>query len=150
MSPPRIEVLGAYQVDASPELLAQAMKLKFPFEFDSDQHRNDAERHVWSEISGVVLLEVLVHDRDDNFTVNHFGQDGSDQAAYCEVFLSDDGKGVISNFQMPQNEPLRMGFFLHFVDFTKPLNTSYGQVAIPSAQPMSVRLKSLVPYEPVT
>jgi hypothetical protein len=150
MPQPRVEVLGAYQLSASPELFAEAMKIKFPFQFDSDQHRKDAERHVRLELDGAVLLEVVVLDRDSTFSVDDFGQNGSDQAAYGEVFLSQDGKSVISDFDMPGDGPLRMAFFLHFADPALPLRSSYGSVAIPQVLPMSARLQSLVPYEPVT
>lgn len=149
MPRPRVEILGAYRVDASPELQEKAMRLKFPFEFDSAKDRADAEQQVRSEISGAVLLEVLIHDRDQHFSVSDFGQDGSDQAAYSEVFLSDDGNGVVSNFDMPPHDPIRLAFYLHFTDFAKPLRTTYGPVSIPLAQAMPDRLKALIPYEPV-
>jgi hypothetical protein len=149
MPQPRIEVLGAYRVDASPELFAEAMQLKYPYEFSSPEARLEAEEHVRSEIFAVVLFELLVRERDGSFSVDHFGQEGSDQAAYCEVFLSEDGESVISDDRIPPNEPLRMAFFLHYVDSAKPLRTSYGAVAIPTIQPMAARLKSLAPYEPV-
>jgi hypothetical protein len=150
MSRPQLEVLGAYRVNASAELFAEAMNLKYPFEFPSAQRRREAEDHVRSELSDAVLLEVLISGRDERFGVDDFGQDGSDQAPYCEVFLSPDGESVISHSGVPKDETLRVAFFLHFVDCTKPLKTSYGPVAIPPLQPMSSRLSSLVPYEPVT
>ena len=42
---------------------------------------------------------------------------------------------------------LTQELFLHFFDPTKPLETSYGKVAVPPIQPMPRRLRKLVSYE---
>jgi hypothetical protein len=80
-----------------------------------------------------------------------FCQEGSDQAAYGEVFLSEDGCAAIPEGAEPAGgSALRVAFYLHFVDPAKALNTSYGHVALPPFGAMPPRLAKLVPYEPVT
>jgi hypothetical protein len=134
----------------TPELLAYAMQLKHPdLDLHADQ-RCQAEEDVREELSNVVLFDVLVSGRDARFDVGDFGQDESDQVAYDEHFLSEDGSEVVEEDSVvPSGKSLRVAFFLHFVDPSKPLNTNYGQVAIPPIQPMPARLRNLVPYEPV-
>src|SRR5262245_11166434 len=93
---PTIEILGAYQVDPSADLLAEAMRWKYPFEDMSPEERRAAQRAVREEIGSAVLFEVAVKDRDDRFTVDDFKQPDSDQAAYSEFFLSPQGTEVIA------------------------------------------------------
>lgn len=67
-----------------------------------------------------------------------------------EHFLSEDGSRVIAEgFDVPAGKTLRCAFFLHFLDPTRPLETSYGSVVVPPIQPMPQRLRKLVPYEPM-
>lgn len=151
MASPNVQVLGAYRVECTPELFAQAMEWKYGDLPLSAEERDAAEAHVRSELCGAVLIEAAIHNRDDHFSVSDFGQDGSDQAAYSEVFLSEDGRAVIADaFDVPTDPGLRIAFFLHFLDPAKTLNTSYGPVSLPPLQPMPERLAELVPYEPVT
>lgn len=85
MSPsPSAHVLGAYRVEATPELLATALELKYGEEALEGDDRREAESDVRQEISDVALLEVLVGDRDSRFDVGDFGQEGSEQAPYDE------------------------------------------------------------------
>jgi hypothetical protein len=151
MAPPTVQVLGAYRVECTPELFAQAMEWKYGNLPLSTEERDAAEAHVRSEVSGAVLIEAAIHNRDDHFSVSDFGQAGSDQAAYSEVFLSEDGRAVIADaFDVPTGPRLRIAFFLHFFDPAKTLKTSYGPVSLPPLQAMPRRLAELVPYEPVT
>lgn len=151
MAPPTVQILGAYRVECTPDLFAQAMEWKYGNLPLSTEERDTAEAHVRSEVSGAVLIEAAIHDRDDHFSVSDFGQVGSNQAAYSEVFLSEDGRAVIADaFDVPTDPVLRIAFFLHFADPAKALNTSYGSVALPPLQAMPKRLAELVPYEPVT
>lgn len=151
MARPTVQVLGAYRLDCTSGLFAQAMEWKYGNLLLSVAEREAAEAHVRSELSGTVLIEAEIHERDDRFSVGDFGQAGSDQAAYSEVFLSQDGRAVIADaFDVPTDSVLRIAFFLHFVDPAKELNTSYGPVALPPLQSMPKRLAELVPYEPVT
>ena len=151
MASPTIQLLGAYRLDYTPELFAQAMEWKYGGVSLSPREREAAESHVRRELGEAVIIEAVVCDRDDRFNVSDFGQAGSDQAAYNEVFLTDDGCAVIAEgFDVPDGPSLRIAFYLHFVDPTKELKTSYGSVVLPPLQALPRRLAELVPYDPVT
>lgn len=148
MPSPSVQVLGAYRVELTPELLAEAMDIKYGGLDLEPEERHHAEAAVRNEISNAVLLEVLVSNRNSEFDVDAFGQQGSDQAAYDEHFLSEDGTSV-EGLRLPPGKSLRIAFFFHFFDPAKPLLTSYGPVAVPGIQEMPERFRELVPYDPV-
>ena len=145
-----IRILGAYKVELTDDLFQRAMELKYGGIELSKRQRLEAERDVRNELSSIVLIEAVVENPDDRFDAGDFTQPGSDQVAYDEAFLSPDGTSVISRLRAPDTQPLRLTFFLHFFDPKKPLLTSYREVPVPPVQRMPERLKSLVPYEPVT
>lgn len=147
---PTVSILGAYRLESSDALVDEAMRIKYgEADLPRDEH-DEAQRAVREELRDVILFEVLVQNRDDHFSVGDFGQPGSDQAAYDETYLSaDGGEAIEAGLDVPDIEPLRLCFFLHFVDVALPLMTSYGQVTLPAIRPMSDRLRKLVPYEPV-
>jgi hypothetical protein len=151
MSSPKTQILGAYKLEPTPDLFAQAMEWKYGSLSLSNDERRLAEEHVRNELGGVVLIEALISGRDERFSVDHFGQTGSDQAPYSEVFLSADGRVVIAEaYDVPADPTLRIAFYLHYVEPDRELNTSYGAVKLPPLQPIPKRLAELVPYEPVT
>ena len=149
MGEPTIQILGVYQVEPTETLFRQAMELKYGGLKLSQSQRHQAESSVRGEISSIVLIEVLVVNRDNRFALGDFTQPGSDQAAYDEAFLSLDGTTVLSRFRPPEVEPLRLAFFLHYFDPNKPLTTSYGQLPVPPMQKMPERLQALLPYQPI-
>jgi hypothetical protein len=147
---PAIQVLGAYALDVDPQTVDRALDLKYGGFQLSGAEAEKARRNVVEELSGVVLIELLVHDRDERFHVGDFGQIGSDQVAYDEAFLAADGTSVLSRgSDVPAAEPLRVAFFLHYYDPRQLLNTTYGPVELPSLKSMPPRLRELLPYEPV-
>ena len=154
MNSPNVAICGAYRLDVSPELFAQALQWKYAHRPSSDSERQAAEDHVRAELEGVVLLEVRIEHGDEHFRVDDFGQTGSDQAPYGEVFLTEDGTAVASGpadtLDVSAGQTVRVAFYLHFLDRQRPLNTSYGSVPIPAIEGMPSRLAKLVPYEPVT
>jgi hypothetical protein len=84
-----------------------------------------------------------------NFYIGDFKQPDSDQVAYDEIYLSSDGRSMVS-FTKPNNpHDFRVYFFLHFYDKDKPLLSSYGAVDVPEIQPLPEYLKSLHPFTPV-
>lgn len=146
---PRVEVLGVYPVEVDDPLVERALAVKYEGLDLSEPEKQRARADVVEELSGVVLIEVRIRDRDDRFDVGDFEQPDSDQAPYDEAFLSDDGTRVLSREDLPEGEPLRIVFFLHFFDPGLPLVTSYGAVKLPALAPMPKRLIELMPYEPV-
>jgi hypothetical protein len=149
MGEPTIRILGVYQVELTDDLFQHAMEMKYDGLKLSRRQRRQAKDSVRKELSSVVLIEVVVENRDDQFDVGDFTQLGTEQAAYDEAFLSSDGALVLSRLSAPAGELLRLTFFLHFFDPAKPLVTSYGELPMPSVQKMPERLRALVPYEPV-
>jgi|KBSSwiStaDraftv2_1062776.scaffolds.fasta_scaffold93435_2 hypothetical protein len=146
---PAIEVIGAYQVDASPDVIERAYEMKYGDLGLPSREAHAARAAVVEELSGVALIELMVRHRDDSFEVLDFQQPDSDQVAYGEAFLTEDGTRVLSRDAIPDGEPLRIAFFLHFFNPALPLETSYGSVELPALQSMPDRLRDLVPYEPV-
>jgi hypothetical protein len=150
LAEPRAEILGAYRLESSASLLSKALDFKYGSLNLKPAERADAERHVRDELGNVVLFELLISNRDERFSVDDFGQPGSDQAAYDEAYLSLDGERAISEaFDTPGGDSLRVCFYLHFVDTTRPLKTTYSLLPIPALKPIPDRLQKLVPYEPV-
>ncbi len=145
----RVTVLGTYRVKCTPELLAQAMEFKWPHLTDKKELKQAA---IWTkrEIESAVLIELDVPPPNAEFDIGEISQEGSDQAAYDEHYLSNDGTKVISDFRAPTDRPWsRVAFFLHFFEESKPLRTSFGSVMCPKPAPMPKRLAKLMPYEPV-
>jgi hypothetical protein len=122
-----VQVLGVYQVQVTPQLFAAALELKYENSSLSPAHRREAEAQVREELGGVVLIEVLIKDRDASFDADKFRQDNSDQAPYDEVYLTEDGTTVISTGHEVATAPVfRMAFFLHYFHPTLPLRSCYG------------------------
>lgn len=150
MNEATIRILGVYKVELTDALFQQAMDEKYGSLGLSRRGRRRAEMHVRKELSSVVLIEVMVENRDDRFDVGDFTQPGSDQAPYDEAYLTPDGTAVLSRLFAPEDDFLRITFFLHYYDPKKPLLTSYGEAPAPAVKAMPERLRLLVPYEPVT
>ena len=151
MPTPTINVIGVYPVPDSPELFASAMELKYGGLELSSMERRQAEEAVRSELASVVLIECCVRNSDERFDIGDFGQVDSDQSPYDEAFLSDDGTALgPERYTQPDVPQFRFCFFLHFFDPAKPLNTPYGSVTLPLPSPMPLRVRALVPYDPVT
>ena len=154
MAEPWIEVLGVYRVKATDELIRD--KIEYSYGLDtvaSKESRMAAEEECREFLESIVLIEVLVHNRDKRFAVGDFLQrmEGVPrdrwQVAYAEAFLTPDGTSVIptQGYDVPPGD-LRIAFFLHFWDSSKPLASNYGDVHCPASKPMPERLEKLVPY----
>lgn len=149
MSQPRIQILGVYKLELTDELFEEAFETKYGGIPLSESEQAQVKRLIFEELSSVVLLDILVSNPDEQFDLSDFGQPGSDQAPYDEAYLSLDGRSIISHFEPPKGDSFRVAFFLHFFDPNKPLKTSYGDVVIPTIQPMPEHLRELMPYTPV-
>jgi hypothetical protein len=148
----RIRIIGAHRLEVSASLFETVLYARYGDLDGTAEEQTRAEQLTRAELDRTVLFEVSVENRDDRFSVDHFGQSGSDQAAYMERYLSPDGLKVIgkwSQYNVPSVEPLRMIFYLHFVDPSLPLRTSYGDHAIPALTPMPLHLRLLAGYDPV-
>lgn len=149
MKEPTIQILGIYRVNLTDDLIEEAMRVKYGDVNLSESEIREAKDAVLEELSSVVLIDVLVSNPDERFDIGDFGQPGSDQAAYDEVYLSPDGLSVISRYDLPESDSFRLAFFLHFFDLTKPLKTSYGEIPTPPICDMPEQYKAMIPYYPV-
>jgi hypothetical protein len=162
MGAPEIKVLGVYRLDVTEDVFREQFSVLYPEELPSSAdpdipNRTTAERYIREQLKSIVLVEVHVIDRDESFSMNDFIQehptidDGGDQAAWAEAFLTPDGSSlaVERNACMPDAGDLRIAFYMHFWDTTLPLRTSYGEIACPPPVAMPERLELLVPFEPV-
>jgi hypothetical protein len=151
MTQPNIQGLAVYRIKVTSDLLEEGMEVKYGWQRLSESEREKAKGQLIEEISSAVLIELLVTNPDDRFNLSDIHQPGSDQAAYDEVYLSEDGRSVIPTryFEIPKGEVVRVGFYLHSFDPDKPLVTSYGVIELPPVQDMPEYLQKLIPYHPV-
>ncbi len=116
----------------------------------SDEDEKEAQQRVREELGSTVLFDLELRNTDERFAMEHFGQPGSDQAAWDERFLDlTTGTIIGRTLAPPPAASFRLLFYLHFVDTTKPLNTSYGPVAIPQVSPMPPEVWRTCPYQAV-
>jgi hypothetical protein len=146
---PKIQIVGTYSVLVDDALIKAAMDIKYPLGMFSEKDREAAQPAVISEMSSAVLVEVIIEGADERYTADDFSQPDSEQAAYMETYLSSDGTSVISEYDRPSGDFLRVAFFLHDFNATKPLKTSYGEFNVRQPVPIPERLNKIVRYEPV-
>ena len=156
MAEPKIEVLGVYKLPVTDEMFREQFNAMYGYPM-SRFERVQAELQCREQLSSIVLIEVLVRDRDERFDMGQFtqAQDGVPranwQAAWAETYLTPDGEALSAErwSEPPQSGDLRVAFFVHFWQPEKPLCTSYGEVGCPAVQEMPERLARMVPYHEV-
>ncbi len=153
MTRPRIDVLGVYKLPVTDDLVSEQCDILYVPASDEDRATGIAETR--KLLNSVVLVEALVRDRDKRYDVADFTQPYDNlhrsnwPAAYSEVYLSLDGESVIEiTWPTPPEGDLRVAFYLHDWDPTKPLYSSYGEVQCPPVKEMPERLQQLAPFEP--
>lgn len=104
----------------------------------------------------VHLVEATVNTKHSDIDIGKFTQeqDGVDrpdwQSPWDEKYLNEDGTAIIGNWMdspKGENEKTRLAFFLHYVDFQKPLITPFHQIAFGQPEKMPERLSSMIEYE---
>ena len=156
MTQPSIAVLGAYRLEVTKPLIKQQFGELYNYEMSEDQLR-EALRHCIQQLHSVVLLEVLVENRDARFQRSDFTQQLNDvssdswQAPWAEAFLTPDGESLLVDRwdPPPDADTFRFAFFLHYFQPDRPLLSSYGQLQCPPIMEMPLRLMKLVPFIPV-
>lgn len=157
MAEPSVEVLGVYQVRATDELIQDRIQYSYSEDdVKTEEGRAAAERESREVLESIVLIEAMIHGRDERFDVGDFTQRDGDnrdnwQTAYAEAFLTLDGEAIVAEDadDAPAGD-LRVAFFLHFWDSKRPLASSYGDIDCPAVKAMPERLERLVPYENVS
>ena len=72
------------------------------------------------------------------------------QVAWNEKFLTPDGEKLLEldrKRRLPDAKQYRVVFVIHSWKSGLPLRSSYGELALPSIQPLPERLWQLTPYE---
>ena len=105
-----------------------------------------------------MYVEVLVENADVQFDAGAFVQpvpgvpSGLWQVAWNETYLTEDGTSVLSGYPhhiVPKQSRFRIVFIVHSYRPGFPLESSYGKLKLPEAEPMPERLWRLAPYETV-
>lgn len=93
------------------------------------------------------IVELFVRDPDGQFQVGDITQvedaDRSNwQVAYLESFLDAQSCEAlpVRDFERPDREEYRVAFFFHYLDLTKPLEATFGPLALPEPSPRPVYL----------
>ncbi|WP_299214198.1 hypothetical protein [uncultured Aquimarina sp.] len=104
----------------------------------------------------VHLIELGIKTNHKNIDIGEFTQEQHRidrlnwQTPWDEKFLNDSGIKIIGdwiNSPIDNSDFTRIVFFLHFVDFKKPLSTQFGNVELKTVKEMPKRLSNLIEYE---
>jgi hypothetical protein len=103
----------------------------------------------------VHLVEVMSDDPPDKVDVGQITQEingqpqGNWQTPWDEKYLDDKGETIIGDyFDIPKGgDKTRLVFFFHDIDFSKPLLTQEGQLALTKPTLLPDRLKDKLIYE---
>jgi hypothetical protein len=174
---PSLKVIGLYSLSMDREAYSRFIKDQIaandPASFSEDvkeklrrfgrdpqpytaQDRQEDERNLRFHMDKAAAFEVMVTNPDANFNVGKFIQPDPTksenfwQVAWNEKFLTPDGETLIElnrTQKLPTASQYRIVFVIHFWKPNQPLRSSYGELALPSIQPLPERLWRLTPYE---
>jgi hypothetical protein len=154
MAAPVIRVLGVYRNVVTDEMVREQTLILHGEGLASDDFES-AAADCREQLTSAVLVEALVSNADDSFSVGDFAiadpkqPRDSWQVAWAEAYLSADGETLLSRGDKPDHLPseFRVAFFIHFWNPALPLASSFGNLKCPPSAAMSERLSRLVPYE---
>jgi hypothetical protein len=101
------------------------------------------------------VVEILVHDADGDFPIFDFTQErpGLPQTQWrmphCAKILDATGSKVVADAAGTCDEidlwlgEVRLAFYFHHLDPTRPFRTPFGEVTFPAPQPLPARLRCL-------
>jgi hypothetical protein len=117
-----MELLGVYTVDNNPDV--HLIELKFSISPDKVE-------------PGKITQQIDGQPK------------GNWQSPWDEKYLDDKGENIIGDaFDIPRDgNTTRLIFFLHYIDFSRPLLTQGGQLALVAPTMMPNRLKGKLFYE---
>ncbi|HPF41206.1 MAG TPA: hypothetical protein P5081_23720 [Phycisphaerae bacterium] len=155
---PSVKIIGVHPLDVSEELHDQAVTAQHGLiALDLDPERRErALAMTNASLASVVLVELIVVDRERHMYMGDFGQSAAgdtlgpdDEVAYGEVFLNATGDERAANhYEDLEGPDARIAFYLHAYRPRRPILTPYGPVDPPLLTPTPYRLARLVPYEP--
>jgi hypothetical protein len=141
-----MEILGVYRPFISKQVYREQWR------------GTGSDEHTDAHFRELILIEAVLHDATEPLEIGEVGQEylhndlhpypNNFQVAYDELLLSLDGKTVLKRaMKCVRGEgPLRFAFYLYFYDPARPLSTPLGVLTCPPLEPVSPRLKRLVPY----
>ena len=106
------------------------------------------------------LIEIIIWNLNGKIDMFGFTQEipgkpeSSRQVPYEDMFLNNDGTKIIGDVMLDEHEDrfqtgnVRIAFFFHYLDFSKPLRTPFGPVQLPEVTKRPERLK-MMKYDPV-
>jgi hypothetical protein len=152
---PTIRVLGVYALPVTDDLVHEQTEILYGSRTSAEERR-EGERRCRELLESVVLVEVVIRSRDARFKADDFVQprrgvrEENWPVAYDEAYLSLDGETRLGSrsFESRLPKDFRVAFFIHDWDPALPLLSSYGEIKCPPVQPMSERLRKLVPFDP--
>lgn len=172
-----LKVVGLYSLSADKEAYSRFIKEKIetndPANFSEDvkeklrrlgrdpqpntaEDRREEEKNLRSYMDEAAVLEVMVTNPDASFDIGKFIQPDPAkserfwQVAWNEKFLTPDGDALIAlnrTQKLPYVSQYRVVFVIHYWQPNQPLQSSYGELALPARQPLPERLWRLTPYE---
>lgn len=107
----------------------------------------------------VHLMEIVVKDSNQKLDLSEITQEIPGQpkeywqVPWDEKLLNQTGDAIIADYFSLKNEPglwignLRLVFFFHYLDLSKPLMTPFDSIKLPKEDPIPKRL-SQINYEP--
>ena len=163
MTAPHVKVLGIYSLRENSsdfQALLDEVVSRYPDEIAdlSPEELADMREELKQNLGGAVLVEALVTEPDEAFSIGAFVHPNPDlpsinwQVAWCEKYLTPDGDRLLGEYRfndVPSEPRFRVAFYIHFWKHENGLNGPYGALELPPVQPMPQRLWQLVPYEQV-
>jgi hypothetical protein len=151
---PKISIIGVHPVCLTKTtLIANAVVEIGEGKFNLKDVTDDlSDREFAERFANLCLIEICVDHPDSRFDVGKLQQSTPGlppdfwQVAYDEKYLTEDGTKKGEKPDGSSN--LRLGFFLHSVDFERPLITPYGKLNLPAPTRMPQRLVQLFRYIP--
>lgn len=145
MPKPQITLLGVYKLDYDEDLIKKSIQFKYGIEFINN---NEYKKYIQDELDNAYLIELLVENPDNIFSLDDISQNENDQAPYDEYFFSTDYKKNYK-YSVPNLDKFKILFWFHYLNIDKALNTTYGELNIQKIEKMPEEFKSLKPYEPI-
>ncbi len=144
-----IEILGVYRVSKTEPLVLRMLKAHWGGRV-TPKRRELAMPRINAVLGGLVLVEARVFAPCIG-KLEHATATAGAQVPWQVTQLSADGRQVVRRLFLdePDEFPARVAFFLHCFTPHSPLADPSGSTALPRPRRMSVRLASLIEYQPV-
>ena len=101
----------------------------------------------------VHLIEIIIKESEGVFDIGEFTQEilnepqANWQVPYMEYILDSEGDKILADDFEANSKPelwignMRIVFFFHYLDFTKPLKSPFGNIILPKETKLPQRLK---------